>query len=66
MRTPKAIAEAEVPPTGWWATVRCAVRAAAVGLTAFHHYGRRTPVAELGRWCRALGPAARLVARLPR
>lgn len=62
----KAIAEAEVPPTGWWATMRCAVRAVAVGLTAFHHYGRRTPMAELGRWCRALGPAARLVGRLPR
>ena len=62
----KAVARAEVHNTGWRATLQCAMRGTAVGLMALHHYGRRTPLSELGRWWRALGPAARLAGRLPR
>ena len=57
----KEVAQTGVPPTGWWPNVRLLGRAVAVGLHVLVEYGRRTPVAELRRWCRLLGPTAHLL-----
>jgi hypothetical protein len=59
----KAEAQSEIDRGRPLRHVRGVARFAAVGLETLLHYGRRTPLDELRRWGRLLGPTGRLLWR---